>query len=52
MKKSCVTQANTYMQSITTSIDDLDISEVQRCYDNLLAAVYQYETVAKRIAEL
>ncbi len=51
-KKSCVTRANTYIQSITTSLDDLDISELQRRYDNLLTAVYQYETVAKRIAEL
>ncbi len=51
-KKSCVTRANTYIQSITTSLDDLDICELQRRYDNLLTAVYQYETVAKRIAEL
>ncbi len=51
-KKSCVTWAKTYIQRITTSLDDLDISELQRCYDNLLTAVYHYKTGAKKITEL
>ena len=51
-KKASVTRANTYIQNLTTNLEELDIAELQRRYSNLLMFITHYEIIAKRISEL
>ena len=51
-KKSSITRAKTYIQDLSKDLERLNVTDLQRRYDNLLTAINQYETLAERIANL
>ena len=51
-KKAAITRAKTYIQSLTTTIDKLFFSELQRRLDKLLLAIEHFKILSCRLAQV
>ena len=51
-KTARTTRAKTNIQDLSKDLEHLNVTDLQRCYENLLTVINHYEIIAKRVAKL